>query len=50
MMKNVLLLQGFNISEGQATAISNFLSGSEGIKSLIIDDAKATDENLAKIL
>jgi hypothetical protein len=50
MINRCMLLQGFTISEGHAKALCNFLSRSEGIKSLIIDDAKATDEHLAKVL
>lgn len=49
-MNGVLLLQGFQINDGHATALGNYLSKSEGIKSLIIDDAGVSDENLSKIL
>ena len=50
MNNGVMLLQGITLSEGQATALGNFLTQSDGVRGLIIDDTKVTDESFAKIL
>ena len=49
-INGVLLLQGFAITEGHATALGNYLAKSEDVKRIIIDDASLSDESLSKIL
>jgi hypothetical protein len=49
-VNGVLLLQGFAITEGHATALGNYLAKSEDVRSIIIDDASVSDDCLSKIL
>jgi hypothetical protein len=49
-VNGVLLLQGFAITEGHATALGNYLAKSEDVTSLIIDDTSVSDESLSKVL